>query len=419
MKKLLMIAYHFPPIHGSSGVHRTLGFSRYLPEYGWQPLVLTVTPGAYPRTESAHLEQIPKGMLVERAFALDSARHLALAGRHFNLLALPDRWISWWLSGVVLGLRLVRKHRPDVIWSTYPVPTAHLIALTLHRIARIPWIADFRDPMTETDPLTGLEHPLDPTLRRMYAGIERAVISRCARATVTTPGTARMYRDRYPQNAPEHVALIGNGFDEDDFRDLHRSDRPSDGRPLRLLHSGLLYPEARDPRPFLKALGGLVALGAIPPDSLRVVFRGSGNEELFRSFAKAAGVESIVSFEPAVPYSAALAEMVEADGLLVLQASNCNAQVPAKLYEYLRAQRPILALTDPAGDTADVLRADHAGTIVAIDSEEQIAEALPRFLAAIRNGSAAVASPSSVERHSRRAKTREFAALLDRLVAAP
>ena len=152
MKTILMVVFHYPPLQGSSGIHRTLSFSRYLPEYGWQPVVLTTTPGAYPSVSSEGDARIPRGVPVARARAIDSARHLSFRGSHSELLALPDRWVSWWPSGVVKGLGLIRKYRPSLLWSTYPIATAHLIGLTLHRLSGIPWIADFRDPMTDKDP---------------------------------------------------------------------------------------------------------------------------------------------------------------------------------------------------------------------------------------------------------------------------
>jgi hypothetical protein len=421
MKKILMIAYHYPPVHGSSGVHRTLCFSRYLPEHGWSPIVLTVTPGAYPRIEPSHCAHIPLGVTVERALAMDSARHLAIAGRHLKSLALPDRWISWWLPAVLKGLRLIRQHRPEILWSTYPIATAHLIGLTLQRVTGIRWIADFRDPMTETDPLTGEEHPRDPVLRKMHARIERATLRRCSYAVATTPGAVRMYRERYEDRADSRIALIPNGFDEGSFRSvdaaMHR-DRPSDRR-LVILHSGLLYPEARDPRSLFAALAQLRERGEISSQTLCVVFRGSGHEALFQSALKSLNIDDIVSFQPIVPYCEALAEMVDADGLLVLQGANCNAQIPAKLYEYLRARRPILALTDPAGDTAHVLLAEGIDTIAPLNARDRIVVALRNFLDVIRRGNAPIASEKSIQHHSRRARTTALAELLEMVIAQP
>jgi len=151
VKRVLMIAYHFPPLHGSSGMQRTLRFARYLPDHGWEPIILAPSPRAYEQIDSGQLADIPQQVRIHRAFALDTARHLKVMGRYPRVLALPDRWVSWWLGAVPAGWYLIKKYKPDVIWSTYPIATAHLIGLTLQRLTGIPWMADFRDPMVQPD----------------------------------------------------------------------------------------------------------------------------------------------------------------------------------------------------------------------------------------------------------------------------
>ncbi|MEL7450150.1 MAG: glycosyltransferase, partial [Pseudomonadota bacterium] len=121
----------------------------------------------------------------------------------------------------------------------------------------------------------------------------------------------------------------------------------------------------------------------------------------------------IVALEPGIPYEAALAEMLTADGLLLFQASNCNHQIPAKLYEYLRARRPVLALTDPVGDTATSLVSAGVDSIVRLDDEADIRSGLARFIGQVRDGSAPTASDAVVASHSRRSRTSLLAAVLD------
>jgi hypothetical protein len=415
VKKILMIAFHYPPIQGSSGVHRTLSYSRYLPDHGWQPVVLTVTPKTYSATDPGQYSRIPPNVLVERVFALDSARDLSFRGAFPGWLAVPDRWISWWPGAVARGLRLIRRHRPQMIWSTFPIATAHLIGLSLHRVSGVPWVADFRDPMTEEHPDTGQEFPSDPAVRRAYRWIERSAVRHCSRAVFTTPGTAEMYAERFSDVPRSRWAVIPNGYEEESFAKAQcKLDgvRAGNGR-IELLHSGVLYPDFRDPKYFFEALAELRSRGEIDHSTLRVVLRGSGHESLYRSYVKELGIADIVSLEDQIPYEQALAEMLGTDGLLIFQASACNWQIPAKLYEYLRARRPILAFTDPDGDTARLLRSEGIQTIVPIDSKEQIARALGSFLRMIREGGAHVPNASRVERHSRRLRTAELAALLD------
>ena len=158
LRRVLMVAYHFPPLAGSSGIQRTLRFVQHLPALGWQPLVLTADPRAYERTSPDLLPDVPAGTVVRRAFALDTARQLSWKGRYLDALARPDRWMSWRFDGVRQGLQLIREFKPELIWSTYPIPTAHRIGLELHRRSGLPWVADFRDPMAQDG------YPADPRL---------------------------------------------------------------------------------------------------------------------------------------------------------------------------------------------------------------------------------------------------------------
>jgi hypothetical protein len=410
VKRVLMIAFHFPPQRGSSGIQRTLKFVQHLPGCGWRPLVLTAHPRAHAAVGADQLIEVPAEVPVRRAFALDSARHLAFRGRYVGLLALPDRWVSWVLGAVPAGLALVRRHRPQVIWSTYPIATAHLIGLALHRLTGLPWVADLRDPMIDAS------HPSGRLARRAAAWVERLTVKYCARAVCTTPGAVRSYRLRYPAAPPERFCLIENGYDEDAFAGAAPLPAAAGG-PLVLLHSGIIYPSERDPAPLFAALAELLADGRIGPDTFRLLLRAPVHEAYLAGLIGQYGIGAIVQIAPHLPYRAAIAEMLGAGALLVLQASNCNDQVPAKLYEYLRAARPILALTDPAGDTAALLRQSGIDTVGPLDSTPGIVAALLRFLPLAAAGRAPLASKAVSRAHERRARAAQLGALLDEVAA--
>src|SRR5450755_3913500 len=108
-RRLLMIAYHFPPLRGSSGIQRTLRFVQHLPKFGWEPLVLTASPRAYEETSDDQMREVPEGTVVRRAFALNTARHLSLFGRYPGALALPDRWATWRFDAVATGLSMIKQ----------------------------------------------------------------------------------------------------------------------------------------------------------------------------------------------------------------------------------------------------------------------------------------------------------------------
>lgn len=411
MRRVLMIAYHFPPLAGSSGIQRTLRFVQHLPSMGWQPLVLSADPRAYERTSDDLLADVPAGTVVRRAFALDTARHLQLGGRYPGWMARPDRWISWKFDAVRQGLKLIRDFKPDVIWSTYPIATAHVIASALHRKTGIPWVADFRDPMAQDD------YPTDLRTRQRYVEIEADAAAQASYCVFTTPGAARMYRQRYP-HAAGRMVVLENGYDEESFSSIEIGpDRASDthagARPLLMLHSGVVYASERDPTQLFVALGRLKNEGRLEPDDLRIRFRASVHDDLLRTLAQAHGAQDFIELCPAIPYRAALAEMMAVDALLVMQASNCNAQIPAKIYEYLRAGKPILGLTDPEGDTAGVLRQAGLTDMARLDSADEIAQRLPGLVREWRQGKAVLPQTLAVQQASRRGRSEAFVALLE------
>lgn len=413
-RSVLMVAFHYPPWFGSSGYLRTLKFSRYLPEHGWRPVVLTAHPRAYPHTTGDQLQEIPATVSVQRTFALDARRDLALRGSSLRITALPDQWSSWWLSAVPAGLRLVRKHRPSVLWSTYPIPTAHLIGLTLRRLTGIPWVADFRDSMTEDD------YPPHPATRRVYRWIERHTIEEASLIVFTAASARRMYLDRYPDLPPSRCLVIANGYDEADFEGIPRPTAPPgpSTRPLRLLHSGLIYPEERDPRPLFRALARLRREGQIGAQTLQVDLRAPGADTYHRRLITDLGVEGLVRILPALPYREALREASGVDALLILQSSSCNHQIPAKAYEYLRLGKPILALTAAEGDTAALLAGCGGTTVVDLLGEDDIYRALPRFLDAVREGTHPLPDPVTASSYTRHHQAGHLARGFSRLLSA-
>jgi glycosyl transferase family 4 len=399
-------------------LQRTLCFTRYLPRYGWDPVVLSATPGAYPEIRDDQLADIPSYVPVKRALAFDASKHLSILGRYPGWMALPDRWVSWYISGILSGLRLIRQYKPDVLWSTYPIATAHMIGYGLHRWTGIPWVAEFRDPMTEVDPETNRHWPEDAQLWRVRRWIERRTVLNCSRAVLVAPGALQIYAERYPQLQASHWALIGNGYDELAFAAAEQIAQKSQrkNKQLVLLHSGFLYPTTdRDPSAFFNALGQLRTNGKISSTKLEVVLRDSGYDDIYKTLIVCNGIEDIVNLKPSLPYRDALAEMLISDGLLLFQGKTSNSAIPAKLYEYLRARRPILALVDSKGDTASVLRSLRMGKVVPLDSSEEIAKGLQEFLEEVESGTAPKPNNSEVTLHSREQRTRELARILDEL----
>jgi len=405
MKKALLIAYHFPPIRVSSGIQRTLSLTRYLHEHDWEPSVLSIVPRAYEKVSEDQLKDVPEHIQVKRAAGWDTARHFALKGRYLGFLALPDRWVSWVLGGVVSGFAMIRKNKPDVIWSTYPIASAHLIGLALHRLTGIPWIADCRDSMTEEN------YPTNSTQRKLYQWIEKQAVKRALRIIFTTQGTRQMYVARYPQVDPDHFVVIPNGYDEEIFLVAEQDlvQEPTQNGKLTLVHSGVLYPSERDPTAFFDALAELKREGRISADKLNIVLRATGHDSLFQPMLDERSIDDVVSLAPGVSYIDALQEMLSVDGLLLFQAANCNHQIPAKVYEYFRAAKPVFALTNKSGNTAETLREVGVDYIVDLSEKEEIKTEILSFIAQLEAGNASVASADKTVNYSRQRLVSGFA----------
>jgi glycosyltransferase involved in cell wall biosynthesis len=226
-----------------------------------------------------------------------------------------------------------------------------------------------------------------------------------------------MYRDRYPALPADRWQVIPNGADEEVVAAMKgggsSASRPD--APVVLVHSGLLETPDRDPTAFLSAVAKLRERASAACRDLRIVLRASGQEPHYQSRINALGLGGLVKLAPRVGYRDAIAELVSASGLLLFQGPECNDQIPAKAYEYLAAGRPIFGLINRDGDTCALLRECGVPYLADMNSPEEIARALERFLGDVKSGTAHVVPPEIAARYSRRARTQELARVLDSL----
>lgn len=349
--KILMVSFHFPPIVGSSGYLRVLKYAKYLPDFDWTPLILTVKSSAYDDFSDRNLDllSVLRAGKVYRSFCLNASKNLSFGGKYPSLFSFPDKWSSWILTGYLHGLSVCRTNNPDVIWCTYPIVSAMQIGLLLHKTTGIPLVADFRDPMWEEE--TWSDTPKQRYLKRL----ESKVLEAAKQVHFTSPGTLLKYSNRYKRAHDQKFSLIYNGFDEDDFCNLISTQVKAE--KTTFLHSGILSRYERDPTSFFLAIKRLAEEKILDPNIHQFVFRGSGHDYL--SEIQRLGISSLISFKPSISYKEALAEQNAADVLMVFQASTCNWQTPAKLFEYMRLNKPTLIFADSKGDTC--LVADKAG----------------------------------------------------------
>jgi glycosyltransferase involved in cell wall biosynthesis len=414
MKTILMLAFYFPPYSESTGRLRTLSFARHLRESGWRPVVVTARPETYIAIDPASLNEIPPDVQVIRAAGFDVARTMSFRGAYPRWLAIPDRWASWAIGAVFSGLKAVRQTKPDVIWSTFPVPSALLAGMILHRLTGIPHVIDLRDPLVYE------AWPVDRLQRAVYEWVEKRAVESASAVVTTTPGARSLYLERYSKLPASKFQIVPNGLDEvaGNHHVTGAESGMADG-PVLLLHSGLMDLPDRDPTSFFAALQALRSVGALPQRGLRVLLRATGREPQLRAIVERFGLGKIVDLAPPLPRNEALRELGTASALLLFQGRDCNRQIPAKAYEYLASGKPIIGLMDPAGDTHALVAMEWGVPYHADMSDaEAIARMLRQFLSDLESGRAYVPPAALQERNSRRYHAATLAKLLDAIVQA-
>ena len=420
MKHALFVAFHFPPEASSSGVLRTLKFTKYLPEFGWRVTVISPKISAYEVIDYDLESQVPNNVRVLRTNFLNAKKHFSIRGRYSVLTAIPDRWIGWYPWAIAVGRKVMKAERVDLVYSTSPYATAHLIGSSLAKIDHCPLVIDFRDPWYEIPPEPGTPH-----IRQWFAKfLEKRVVSQAQKVVTSTRELRNSLAARYSDQDYEKFSAILNGYDEEDFISLDKvkvSEEEVQSETLTIVHAGSINPQFRDPRPFLSALKKLLNLQILLPGQVVVRFIGPGafadNHEL-QFFLDSNNLRDYVEFLPRVPYKEALKALRKANLLLLLQASeDTRSLVPAKLYEYLRIQKPILALV-LTGAVSEIL--DETGGAWAVSPQDSsglnetlltIAKLWKRKTLSYHH-----ANLSEIQKFDRRWLTQQLAKMFDLLV---
>jgi glycosyltransferase involved in cell wall biosynthesis len=232
-----------------------------------------------------------------------------------------------------------------------------------------PWVADFRDPWARA-PWREDRFAFE---KGAWQVLERRVVTRADATVFVTHTNCEEFAKHYGTAIASRFHVAPNGCDVNEFDGLVRRPPVADA-PFVLVHAGSLY-GARDPRPLLRALHAAIQSGAIQADRFRLRFIGRVGVPGLRDAVRECGLERVVEFVSHMPRQAALQEMVNASALLIVQPVT-TVSVPAKLYEYMAARRPVLALAEPGGETAQVVTRSGAGIVVPSHDDHAIMEAL-------------------------------------------
>ena len=260
-------------------------------------------------------------------------------------------------------------------------------------------------------------YPANPQERWAYDKIEKLVFNNAARVVVTTEGCRQFYIKRFPDFPASNISTISNGFDPAIFPQtpsvLAKKKRDS----FLLLHSGLLYSHERNPSEFFSAVKMLRDNGFFDRINVELRFRASGDDENYKNVVQGLGIDRYVTFLPRVSYSEAIRELLEADALMVFQADNCNDQIPAKVYEYFHAQKPIIGFADPSGETGQLLASVGIERIAKLEDSSEISNQLAKFLEELKTGTEFIVPRTVADGFSRQSLTTDLGRLLDDTVA--
>jgi len=415
-RRVLTVAYYFPPLAGG-GVQRTLKHVKYLPNHGFDSIVVAGGRRGFFLSDETLRREIPPGTKVLRgralplqqaAWKLDGLlRRLGIPTRLVNELLWPDGFVGWLPSALVQALRAIEKYKPDVLYSTSMPGTAHLAALIVHRMTGLPWVADFRDGWT-LDPLGG-EAPAP--LARARAALERTVVDEAAYVTVVDESVSLL--DLSPDDSRRVV--IRNGVDPDDLALNTCPDLEPSSERFRLSYVGSFYGQ-RDAAPVFAAVRELISAGKLDPHrfELRIVGHASLN---------GTSVDSLpVTFIDYVDHPEALAEMARASALLFYQPAQTRGS-SGKIYEYLVSGRNVLCVAHPDNLAYRLVAEMGAGECADARDTLAVATALERLLDRWKRGDSLALDGSvrerTLERFSRRTLAAQLADVLELAIAEP
>ncbi len=434
MKRVLIITYYWPP-SGGAGVQRWLKFVKYLHEFGWEPVVYTPLNPEIPYKDETLLSDIPAGTEIigsnifepyqlynyftgkkkdtkfQHGFLKDSksaktsvAEKLAVWIR--GNIFIPDARRFWIGPSVKYLKQYLHKHPVDLIVSTGPPHSLHLIARALKKKTSLPWLADFRDPWTGIYYFDKLM--LSQQAKQKHHRLEQACLDEADH--VVTVG-ATMKRD-FGKRTSTPITVITNGFDESDFAALTADAQPQ----FSIFYSGMFLPDQNPPE-LWEVLAEMTAEDPAFAGSLRLHFTGRCDAGILRDIEKH-GLSKYLQLQDYVPH-AQLPALQQSASLLLLSINrieNASYILTGKVFEYLAAGRPILAFCPAESDVAGVIRETSSGYTIDFGQKAALKALLNELFAQYKANKLALTGQDA-RAYTRRALTQQMAELFDALTA--
>ncbi|MEM1324244.1 MAG: glycosyltransferase family 4 protein [Bacteroidota bacterium] len=438
-KRVLIIVYYWPP-SGGGGVQRWIKFVKYLPQLGWTPIVYTPQDAEYPLVDETLASEVSEEVevlrqpiweprkLYKQLFGneqkkasgakrdnLDRLFYIPSKERSWkqNLsiwirgnLIIPDARVFWVKPSIRFLTDYLKKNPVDAIITSGTPHSLHLIGKALKARLGLPWLADFRDPWTDIEyyDLMMLTRWADAKHRRL----EREVLQQADVVTIVS----NAWRRKVEQLGARRAHTITNGYDEADFA----ASLPPLSPHFLLGHIGTLAND-RNPEVLWQALKELAEEMPGFRENLRVQVVGN-TDPLVVQTARDYGLEQQLINHGYVTHAEAIRLMQSAQVLLLLinkAANNAEGRIPGKIFEYLAARRPILAIGLEEGDSGQIIRETQSGEVVGFGDLERLKEILSHYYQQYQKGVLKVAS-SAYQRYSRQALTQKLAELLKSMI---
>ena len=432
MKRVLIITYYWPP-SGGSGVQRWLKMSKYLPEYGWQPVIYTTKNAEYPIIDPSlekdvspdmevirrpifepyslykkfigvkESETIKAGFIKENEEKTGWKENLSLWIR--GNLFIPDAR-RWWVNPSVRYLKnYLCEHPVDAIISTGPPHSMHLIAMKLRKELGIPWIADFRDPWTEIDFYDELH--LTRWADRKQHKLEHEVLTQADKVVTVGWDCARGLGRLGNRN----VRIVPNGYD---WEIGATQQTVPLSQEFTLTHLGVVTPSRNVPQ-LWTALKELKEEDAEFDKKLKIKLVGQVDQSVTENL-NAMGIRNNTEIIPYIPHSEIQQTQQSSQVLLLLINNTPNAKgiLTGKLFEYLALGRPILCIGPENGDAARVIKETHAGIVIDFENKEKMKMVIKDLYQNYLEHNLPNNVNSEIERYSRKALAREYGRLLEK-----
>lgn len=423
MKRALIITYYWPPA-GGPGVQRWLKFVKYFREFGVEPIVYAPENPNYPLIDENFTSEIPSdikiikqpinepyrfatlfskkktkqissGIISKKEVSAMEKLMLYVRGNFF----IPDARVGWVKPSVAFLSKYIAENPVDVIITTGPPHSLHLIGMQLQKELNMKWIADFRDPWTTIHYHKSLR--LNKSSARKHKELEASVLKSADIISVTSPTTKK----EFEMITETPIEVITNGYDISEEIDFGMDT------DFSISHIGSLLSE-RNPEVLWKVLAEICKENPSFKNDLRLKFAGAVSDEVKKSLESFELSENC-NFLGYVSHSEALKLQHQSQVLLLVEINSAETRaiIPGKLFEYLAAKRPIIALGPKESDIEGIISETKSGKFFSYWDDDEIMAEILQFYGQFKNGDIKIAS-EGIEKYSRRELTKQMAALI-------